>query len=64
MGNQQTRHLNHNKVIVKLLVLPNDYVKLWVTENDVNIAKDVMIEYRELDSNHEYLKEIMTANII
>lgn len=57
MGNIQTRLLNHNRVEVKLLVQDDDYVKVWVTENDIKTSHDVMSEYRELDVNRPYLKE-------
>lgn len=55
MGNQQTRLLNHNNVVVKLLVEPNDHVKVWITENDIKICHDTMVEYREYAVKPDYL---------
>lgn len=49
MGNVQTRQVNHNRVIVKLLVQDDGYVKVWIIENDINLYHDVMMEYRKRD---------------
>lgn len=57
MGNQQTRYLNHNQVFVKLLVQPDDYIKVWITENDIKLCHDTMIEYREYAVKPEYLEK-------
>ena len=49
MGNVQTRDVNHNRVIVKLLVQDDGHVKVWIIENDINMYHDLMMEYRRRD---------------
>ena len=49
MGNIQTRQVNHNRVIVKLLVQDDGHVKVWIIENDINMYHDLMMEYRRRD---------------